>query len=372
MVSDTHLKTYKHLGVNINPGANGEATANCPFCKEDKFSINTEEGLFYCFNPACEEKGNKYTFLKRWYETCLDRTRESKLKRLSKDRQLPIEAFTNCKVAYDSTNSRWIIPVPNHKGSMVNLRIWSEEERIMKNIAGCKSHLYNQDLLINRDSSITKVYICEGEWDVIAFSYFLSQTREKNYCVVGVPGAAAFKKEWCEYFTGLDVILVFDNDEAGDNGSQKTASLLQESDNTNSLSWVVWPEDLPNKFDIRDYVVNNLEKPKSSFRKLKKYIEEVPQFSKTSIDCKDFPSLISHFKKHIYMSKDMEEGMLLVCAVVASNKIPGDPLWLFIVGPPGGGKTLLLQSCAKSQEVEFQSSLGAKTLISGFKTTSGS
>ena len=373
MPSDKHLKTYAHMGVKIQPGANGEATAICPFCSGSKFSINTEEGLFYCFNPVCNQKGNKYTFLQRWYEQCLENTEEDNLKILSERKNLPVQAFIDSKVAYDRTNSRWIIPVHNNKGGVVNLRLWTEHDNMLKQTAGCKGHLYNQQELINRSENVTKVYLLEGEWDAIAFSHLLSNSREKDYCVVAVPGAASFKEEWATYFYNMEVVVLFDKDPAGVAGAKRLIKKLQDNVKTTSISWIVWPEEYKEGYDIRDYVSENLDKPNVSLRKLKKYLQPAPNFTdREKIQCKTFSQLVKQFEKHIYMSSDMKDGLLLICSVIASNSIPGDPLWLFVVGPPGSGKTLLLQSCSESENTSYQSSLGAKTLISGYKTKDGS
>lgn len=56
-------------------------------------------------------------------------------------------------------------------------------------------------------------------------------------------------------------------------------------------------------------------------------------------------------------------------ATLVSNKIPGDPVWLFIIGPPGASKTEVIRSfngLAEIGKVYITSKLTPKSLISGW------
>jgi hypothetical protein len=66
--------------------------------------------------------------------------------------------------------------------------------------------------------------------------------------------------------------------------------------------------------------------------------------------------------------------LLISVSVVFSNKIFADPycpLWIYIIAPPGKGKTLILQTTSDSELVEFATTLTPNTLISGYKTPDG-
>jgi hypothetical protein len=58
-------------------------------------------------------------------------------------------------------------------------------------------------------------------------------------------------------------------------------------------------------------------------------------------------------------------------SVVVSNKLDGDPLWLFLVSPPGGAKTEILSSLMTTPDIYFTSSLTPHALISGASWGSG-
>jgi hypothetical protein len=54
-----------------------------------------------------------------------------------------------------------------------------------------------------------------------------------------------------------------------------------------------------------------------------------------------------------------------VLGTIAANLLPGDPVWLMLVGPPGGGKSELLQSLTKLEYVRTAGTLTEASLLSG-------
>ena len=55
----------------------------------------------------------------------------------------------------------------------------------------------------------------------------------------------------------------------------------------------------------------------------------------------------------------------LVLGAVAANRMPGDPVWLLVVGPPGAGKSELLQSVGRLPDVHPAATLTEPALLSG-------
>ena len=54
-------------------------------------------------------------------------------------------------------------------------------------------------------------------------------------------------------------------------------------------------------------------------------------------------------------------------ATIAANRMDGDPLWVFLVAPPSGGKTEVIRSLDDVPDVYPLSSLTAQTFASGFE-----
>lgn len=326
-----HLKTYESLGVIPYNESGGEAIANCRFCGEGKFYINIAEGLYNC--KVCGAGGNKYTFLGALYDECFKGTTLEQYRSLENLKGLPEEAFRNAELAYDAERTLWYIPVRNESGSVVNLRIWDKATNRLCHTAGCSASLYNLDRL----GRARKVMICEGEWDAIALEYFLSQVGITDTAVVAVPGASTFKEEWCGIFNDRDVTLLYDNDEAGQKGMERALGLLRRHSKPNSLHVINWPEGTPDKFDIRDWVTRdfNMMGP-PAIEILQDMIVEVP--TKEMVHNQNyfrFEDVAGEFEKHVFFPQEMRTGLLVCMSTLFSNKIPGNPLWVFVVGPPG-------------------------------------
>lgn len=92
-----------------------------------------------------------------------------------------------------------------------------------------------------------------------------------------------------------------------------------------------------------DKVLRNLEKPE-----------------KEKYDLNKFKAGI---KKWLHI--DDEEILDIVLAAMVSEKVGGDPLWLFLIAPPGGSKTELLRSFTDPNYFHHLSDMTSKTLISG-------
>jgi energy-coupling factor transporter ATP-binding protein EcfA2 len=59
------------------------------------------------------------------------------------------------------------------------------------------------------------------------------------------------------------------------------------------------------------------------------------------------------------------DPLYVVLGAVAANRLPGDPVWLMLVGPPGSGKTELLQAVAGLPDTYPTSTLTEGALLSG-------
>ena len=80
----------------------------------------------------------------------------------------------------------------------------------------------------------------------------------------------------------------------------------------------------------------------------------------------DSPALsecIATFQRHLHMPDP--GAVLVVLAVVAANRAEGDPVWLLEVGPPGGGKTEVLDALSGLPDVHPAATLTEASLLSG-------
>lgn len=64
----------------------------------------------------------------------------------------------------------------------------------------------------------------------------------------------------------------------------------------------------------------------------------------------------------------VDQGVVkLLLAAIIANRIPSDPVWLFLLAPSGGGKTELMSALLKCPDYYPLSQLTPNTLLSGYK-----
>ena len=356
-------KTYKALGIVVQEEIDKELRCKCPFCGGTKLYINQDNGMFDC--KHCGKQGNKYTFINFWYEQYKAATDRKAFSSLSKDRDnIPYQAFESAHLAFNKESKDWIIPIYNKAGSIVSLRLWNKATGILMNLAGCKASLYGEEII----DRYMYIVICEGEWDAIALRWLLESSGFDDVGVVAVPGAMTFKEIWAPMFSGKDVAIMFDNDEAGRNGTKRVIRILKKYTKTKSLKVLKWDESTPEKYDIRDYISQNMRGLKETAQKIFNMLAEPSEEDIVDVGPvkTTFKDVIAEYEKIICMNDDIRNGLLLLFSVVFSNQMKDVPLWMFIVGPSGGGKSMILQSVADSIHAKFVSSMTSATLVSGF------
>jgi hypothetical protein len=361
------LDLYEAHGFLRTTTKSGQHIGACPFCDhDDHFYINKDDGRFSC--KSCGLEGNKYSFLQQIYESCLQSTRDKHWKQIAKQRQdLPWQIYREAGIAYDNLQKCYLFPVWNDKGSLVNLYKWSGKRGDnLYSTATCKLHL----LGIHAIEEHGPIYLVEGHWDYLALGWLLEKEHDGPYTVLAIPGASNFNEERdVKFFIDREVYVLFDNDDPGRKGQEKVIEILHRHPLA-SLRCVQWPESYKDGFDLEDLIAEDVSHPRKALSKLKKFIHSVTQIAEDEEEIEPietFRDVVKEYKKHMHLSKELEDALALMFAVCFSVREESIPLWMFFVGPPGTGKTLLLQSIGQTHRTHFESSLGPKTLVSGQK-----
>jgi hypothetical protein len=361
------------------PAEGADWFGDCLFCgKEKHFYVNIKREVWDC--KVCGKSGNKITLLTKIYEAALAKTKIRELETLSKHRSLPVSVLKKFGVAWHADLKRWLIPGKSTRGTIHDLRQYDIKKKLMLSVAGCKTQLLGQDLLTKAREGST-VWLCEGEWDAMALRWLLDEAGTgKTDTVVAVPGASVFKNEWTELFQGKHVIACYDADSAGELGATKAKKLLGSV--SRSLKFVVWPESRPKGYDIRDHVTKGLETASTEMvlSSLKGFLSDKPRKSrsggssdgeeeekKTELEPIELDELMKTFEQSILLTNDLRRALVVSLATCFSNDIDGDPLWMYIVGPPGAGKTMILQSFKDTQRCIFRSTVTTHSLVSGWR-----
>lgn len=409
------LRTIKYLGWEPRSQSGYNYCGDCPFCeKEGHFYFNSRAGLWSCKSGDCGLSGNIFSFLTRWVKLHQDYGSESiksKIRQLSLDRGIPIAALKKAGVIW--TGRCWAIPVYAVNGdSVVNLRTYQIGQKL-RGLPVLEAAIWNGSALKDPKRANCPVHNCEGEWDAISLQCMMERAEHIGI-VVGIPGAKIFKDKWADLYKRRNVISCYDAGKAGSEGNEYVRQRLKGV--ARSFRALRWPAEAPEGFDVRDFF--NQEGDWEAFQKLippsgpePKPVKKArastgdrslgekspkagsaseppngifsPEDERTPSEIfESFPELSSgkrpSFQKtaDIYgqfleMTSDMRDALRVAFAVIISNQLDGDPLWVHIAAPPGHGKTEILLSCAESEQCVTRSTLTPHLLVSGFPLPGG-
>ncbi|GAG31428.1 unnamed protein product, partial [marine sediment metagenome] len=221
------------------------------------------------------------------------------------------------------------------------------------------------------------VWLLEGEWDGMAMSEVLDKTHAED-SVYAVCGAGSFPKDAAELFHGKIVNIIFDHDEAGIKGESRTGNLI--AGHASKVRYLHWTKTLPEGFDLRDMyreVQNSALKVMAFIHANMKDHPRAEVEKKESEDAVEMPTgpglapdtVLREFRKWLHVR---EPNILsVIFGAIMANRLNGDPLWLFVVGPPGSMKTEVLMSTVESPLIMSTTSLTVPALISGANTMGG-
>jgi DNA primase catalytic core len=131
-----------------------------------------------------------------------------------------IERLFNCGIA-KMKNSKYVltwwpnvilIPFINEENKVIylqgrNIKASSNERKYI-NLSGVPLELFN-GLILSKAKPQSTIYICEGAMDAMMATKYKMQA-------VGVPGAHAFNEKWASRFSKFKIIVIPDNDAAGE------------------------------------------------------------------------------------------------------------------------------------------------------------
>ena len=84
------------------------------------------------------------------------------------------------------------------------------------------------------------------------------------------------------------------------------------------------------------------------------------------IECKSFKEIVDVLKTRLSITQSIEDTLATIMSVVISTPLPGNSLWLHVIGPPSSGKTTIIEifDAARKYVVPRSTFTG---LVSGFK-----
>lgn len=385
------LKAFSVHGVEFQyDGSSDQAIGTCPFCgREAKFYMSVENGMWDC--KVCGLTGNINTFFHKISEVNSKKLAGPPLKNLVNDRGLSALTLRRWGLGWDG--NQYTIPVPslsNPETSLSDLKRYKIGGRLMASPTA-KSNIFAAKGAMHEDSIARHhtIWIMEGEWDTLAMNECLHLLKlEGHLAITSTTGAGSFKPDWVIYLQDKDVVLMFDHDPAGVHGRLRTGRFLEGI--AKSIKVISWPSNYKEGYDFRDlYMKHGIEAFKKAGemlvpftdvagvpqQKVKKRLVEPVQASAAAPEPPSskpktprtgrvhWSEITKRYKEWLFLTNT--DCLSVMFGTLIANRLPGDPLWLFLVAPPGGSKSELLMSLSKCPEIYTVTTITSHTLISG-------
>ena len=324
-----YAKTFDFYGVPLT-ATHGDHTGQCPFCdKEDHLGVIQSTGQWQCVK--CGESGNIYSFLRKIHEQCLETTIDAEREHLSSHRGISVITLKRFGVVFYPRLDRWLVPVYNQKGNITNLYVWFDG---LISGAGLKAGLFNLQSLKKQKT----VYICEGEWDCMAWDKVIRGLKmAKDVAVLGVHGARNFNKTYTKLLAGRDVILLLDNDADGMEGQIRANRIMAAGlKRPASVQAIEWNGDYPEGFDIKDLVADKGVKKSYSYvnkhlilgskSKVKVFHTDYGEYEDNP--CTTFDDLEEYFSSSLHWTEPLHDTLAVMLATTLGVHMGGDGLCL--------------------------------------------
>jgi len=337
----------------------------CPECGKPKVYINAKSKAWDC--KVCGIKGGMEKLIYYTTKKYQKMITPAKLNALAVDRGLSVATLLRWGVGWNG--SSYTVPVMVKHDICHNILRYNIGKRPY-NLPGvpitCGTNLEQGD---------APTHIFEGPWDAMAFDEAIRKAGGA-VPIVFFPGANVTRHADKNMFDGKDIIIAYDNDAAGKNGIDSLISKIFL--NAKTIQTVTWPESTKSGYDVRDLykdtkdanifisTFSDLLAVASTFTVVDRMSGVAPDKPIEYTEGLDYQTIVNTFREHLWLPNPSQIDIIL--GSFFANRITGDPVWLFVVGPPGCGKTAVLQATIASQLVNFQESITPAALLSGWNT----
>ncbi len=245
------MKLLEHLEVPYEETDKDFMTA-CLWCGSDKLSVSKDEGhVFQCWK--CKQTGNGVSFMREWFSQLPDLTMPQAKQFCGMKKGVSPSALRLEGIRCDG-HYYWF-PVRNMKGDIIAVHRYCPTT----NIAFSSPKPWSCSVLgMSALTGSEELWVAEGHWDYLVMRQLLSRLPD-GPDLLGTCGSS-FSTNYLHLLEDKNVVLLFDNDDAGRSGVQSVARRIKSSGHSiKTLQYLDWSQitipqfsEIPEKFDIRD------------------------------------------------------------------------------------------------------------------------
>lgn len=373
------LKSFSQHGITIvRESGDTQAIANCLFCGgKEKMYINHTNSNWDC--KKCQRHGGFAKFLEEISIFFKCEATDRNLQALGKEKSILPATLARWNVGYNTITSKFTIPYPNTEYGLSDLRLFRLGDKV-HSCRDAKTNIQNLQGLVS-DRTNRPVYLCEGDWDFFAMAEILHLTKHEGIAVA-IPGAGIFKAEWTRLFKGKIVHVIYDNDDAGKKGETKLYHALKAI--AKKMTFTHWSELKESGYDLRD-LYKEVQKPAETLAQLHRMFKDTPRHTELEESLENtsqperkrpkqtervpYADVLNGYLKWLHIPNT--DFINVLYGTILANRLQGEPIWLFLVAPPGSSKSVSLMSFQNADRIMTTTSITPHALISGFSGAGG-
>lgn len=398
------LKSLRFYGLDFQwREGDTQATAECPFCGKDKFSVEIDTSKCKCWKSDCAAAFglNSTSFVWLLYERSAA-LQQDYTELVADRRYLSGDELGRFGVARSILTGDWLVPGHDLSGKLkVVYRYVTDLETGKRHLrcSGVKHQLAGMPLF---DKTKDTTFVMEGFWDAVALSETLRSQGRDEANVLAVPGCNVFIQEWASLFSGKRVVLMYDSDhprkheQTGEDlesvglaGMKRVAWMLGSAKEPPAeIHYLRWGEDgydpeLPSGFDVRDWLTE-VEDREDRLSALLAKVHPIPEEwlqrgdkegvgaqvgggELRPLPCENWNELINSWRKALKWIDGLDRALSVMLSVITSTMMRGDQLWAKIIGPPSSGKSVLCEATSVARKYVRAISV-IRGFHSGFKS----
>jgi len=161
-----------------------------------------------------------------------------------------VEMVRNTKTGYDPIKNEFLFYISDIDGNLKNIKRHRCDKGTNKKAYSIPNHgectLYPLELAATYDRSEV-LYLAEGELDTNSLI-----TTGYN-AITATTGAGKLPNDLSILLDFSNIVIVYDNDDAGKQGAVNVANVLSSKNRDISISILNWPDTYKEKYDISDY-----------------------------------------------------------------------------------------------------------------------
>ena len=245
------MRLFDHLEVPYEE-TDKDVTTTCLWCGSDKLSVSKDEGhVFSCWK--CKQTGNGVSYMREWYAQLPDLTMPQAKQFCGMKKGVSPSALRLEGIRCDG-HYYWF-PVRNMKGDIIALHKYNPSD----NITYSSPKPWSCSVLgMSALTGSEEIWVAEGHWDYLVMRQLLSRLPD-GPDLLGTCGSS-FSTNYLHLLEDKNVVLLFDNDDAGRSGVQSVARRIKSSGHSiKTLQYLDWNQitipqfsEIPEKYDIRD------------------------------------------------------------------------------------------------------------------------